>query len=559
MTLTELHSTFISRAFEKVLGQPDAGTMAFVRCLTPDIVEALSTDKRFVLDDWHVYRVADEQVDETRTITADQAVELRESKRDPVLLLVDTSRAGAGMDGIYSAAREIDEAGLFAEALRLAAREVTNRLDRSIREYAERAIKKARGFGQIYSVSPWTEFDFYVRVADTQRHPGELVWLLGLWPIQQESEADVGDSLQLSRFFIDRLFGSAFAGQTPAQLVDSLRLLNPSEQQKIDLEQFLRSAAIRPLLASLVELSEKPELWINALKLEGASQAIQEIELVPWRTRQGKLAKWSGLIEEAEVEPPVLILDQKAKLEIRWKTRPDNLERNAVQYQVTIGTDMEELASREVSHTAKKEEKFRFTKDDFSLSEDALLSAKVVVSVIGNDSVKTQESEFIIRFGTPPDRGTSGVGKIMRTFSDGLIELGRRDTVKDLASTTDSFSSDSKGYVVLRIPQQGKSYRVFRPPLIHQIEQDWVSRNGEIGRWRVKVRASGARAGLPEFVPSMVPDASSDTLWQSLRDRAVNASRRMAERFGTSGGGVGQIYDQTSPVFNTIVKEYLLA
>ena len=438
-----------------------------------------------------------------------------------------------------------------------------------MREYAKRAIKRARGVGQLYSVSPWTEFDFYVRVADTQRHPGELVWLLGLWPIQSEGEANASDSLQLSRVFIDRLVGTAFASQTPAQRVDSLRLLNPSEQQKIDLEQFLRSAATKPLLASLEELAEKPELWVNALKLEGAAQVVQEIELVPWQTRQGKLAKWSGLIEEAQDEPPVLILDPKADangnysyLEIRWKTRPDNLERNAVQYQATISTDMEEeLASREVSHTAKKEEKCRFTNDDFSLlSEDALLSAKVVISVIGNDSVKTQESEeFIIRFGTPPDRGTSGVGKIMRTFSEGLIELDDRDTATLLASTTDSFPPDSKGYVVLRTPSRGKSYRVFRPPLLHEVEQDWVSRNGEIGRWRVKVRASGARAGLPEFVPSIVLDASSGTLLEALRDRAINASRRMAERFATSGGGVGKIYDQKGKFFDTIVKEYLLA
>lgn len=569
MTWTKLHSTLLARAFEKVLGQPDAGTMAFVRCLTPDIVEALATDQLFAPDGWHVCRVTDEQVDGTRAITADHAVELRESKHAAVLLLVDTSRAGAGMDGIYSAAREIDEAGLFAEALRLATREVTNRLDRSKREYAERAIKRARGIGQLYSVSPWTEFDFYVRVADTQRHPGELIWLLGLWPIQPEGEGNAGDSLQVSRFFIDRLLSTAFASQTPAQRIDSLCLLNPSEQQKTALEKFLRSAATRPLLASLVELAEKPELWVNALKLEGAAQVIQEIELVPWRTRQGKLAKWSGLEEEGQDEPPVLILDPKADtnsnysyLEIRWKTRPDNLERNAVQYQVNIATDMdEELASREVSHTAKKEQKCRFTNDDFSLlSEDALLSAKVVVSVLGNDSVKTQESEeFIIRFGTPPDRETSGVGKVMRTFSEGLIELDDRDTVTLLASTTDSFPPDSKGYVVLRTPQRGKSYRVFRPPLIHEIEQDWVSRNGEIGRWRVKVRASGARAGRPEFIPSTLPDGSSDTPWQPLGDRAVNASRRMAERFAASGGGVGQIYDQNSKVFDNVVKEYLLA
>ena len=57
---------------------------------------------------------------EARTITADRAVELRESKEEAVLLLVDTVLAGAGMDGIYSAAQEVGEISLFNQALRLA-------------------------------------------------------------------------------------------------------------------------------------------------------------------------------------------------------------------------------------------------------------------------------------------------------------------------------------------------------------------------------------------------------------------------------------------------------
>lgn len=544
--------------------------MAFVRCLTPDVVEALARDTCFAPQGWQVRRVANEDDAQQRTITADQAVESRERKDDATVLLVDTALAGAGMDGIYSAAREIDEAGLFKEALRLAAREVTNRLGKLSREYAERAIKKARGVGQLHNVSPWTEFDFYARIAGEGRHPGEFVWLLGLWPVQPEEDTDDGaDRLDVSRLFVDRLLGTASSSLTPSQRIESLRLLQPTEQQSVDLERFLRSAATRPLLITLEELAVKPHLWINALKLEGAALTIQGIELVPWVTKQGKLAKWSGLVEEGVDEPPVLILDPKAdangnysRLEIRWQVRPDNLEKNAVQYQVTIVTQMrEELASQEVAHSGKgKEEKCQFTNDDFSmLTEDALIDAKIVVSVIGNESIEEQEGEeFVIRFGTPPDKSTGGVGKIVRTFSDGLIELDDRDTVTALASATDTLPLDSKGYVVLRTPQRGKSFRVFRPPLIHEVEQDWASRAGEVGRWRVKVRASGARAGVPEFMPMSLRESSAGTLWQQLWDRATIASRRMAERCATAGGAVGQVYDQNAKSFD-VVKEYLLA
>lgn len=570
MMWSDLHATLLSKAFEKLLGFPAPGAMAFVRCFAPEVVEALAADERFSPGGWRCYRVADEKADATRTITADEAVELREGKNDAVLLLVDTARSGAGMDGIYSAAREVEEPVLFHEALRLAAREVTTRLGSSTREYATQAVKKARGFGRLYSISRWTEFDFYTRIAAERQHPGQLLWLIGMWPVEPEGDPEARHDLEMSRIFVDRLLGPALGAQTPTQRIESLRLLNPSEEQQIDLERFLRSAATRPLLVSLSDLAQDRGLWVNALKLERAATAIQEIELVPWQTRQGKIAKWSGLQEGADGEPPILFLDPDADakgdyrhLEVRWKARPSSLERDAVQYLVSIITDMdEELTSRSVSHSAKKEEKCRFTSDDFSrLDDDAFICATALISVIGNDSVeKVETEEFIIRFGTPVEREAVGIGKKERTFSEGLIELESRDTVTTLASATEvSLPQDSKGYVVLRTGQRGKTYRVFRPPLIREIEEDWAARGGEVGRWNVKVRASGARAGRPEFIPLSREDAALGTLWQSLWDRAAAASRRLAERFNASGGGVGQIYDQNSKVFDSVVKEYMLA
>ncbi|MBK7497454.1 MAG: hypothetical protein IPI28_19410 [Candidatus Omnitrophica bacterium] len=121
----------------------------------------------------------------------------------------------------------------------------------------------------------------------------------------------------------------------------------------------------------------------------------------------------------------------------------------------------EEITSKEIPHSAKKEEKCYFSNDDFTtLSEDALISAKVVVSVIGNDSVEQQESEeFIIRSGDPPEREESGGGKRVRTFSEGLIELEDREIVSALAFAKDSRGVDSKGFLLLRTQQRRKSSR----------------------------------------------------------------------------------------------------
>jgi hypothetical protein len=569
MNWTSLHARLLAQAFEKVLGQPDEGAMAFVRCLAPDVVEAMARDPQFAPQGWTVRRVADADDRPARTITADRAVEIRESKTDPTLLLVDTARAGAGMDGIYSAAREVDEAGLFHQALRLAARAITNELSGQARRFAESAVKKARGLRRLYSVSPWQEFDFYVRVAAQRCHPGELLWLLGLWPVAAESNDPYDEKpLDVARLFVERLLGAGSSGQAPAQRIEALRLLDPTEEQRRDLERFLHRAATRPLLTSLEELARDAHLWVNRLQLEGAALAIQAIELVPWRNKQGKLSAWSGLREEAAGELPVLILDPEArvngnyaKLEIRWKARPSSLEKDAVQYQVRIVTDMdEELASRHVPHSARKEEKCRFTDDDFStLDEDALINAKIVVSVIGEDAVEPQESEeFVIRFGTPPEKATSSAGRIMRTLSEGLIELDDRELVAGVAADRDAFSIAAKDYVVLRTPQRGKSFRVFYPPLIREVEKDWIARDGAMGRWRVRVRASGARAAEPEFVPIAAADSAPGDAFQAAWERTATASRRLAERF-KSRGGVGQVYNQNAADFDTVVKQYLLA
>jgi DNA phosphorothioation-dependent restriction protein DptH len=566
MNWTNLHAPLMANAFEKTLGRAEPGTMAFARCLTPDIVEALATDSTFAPGRWHVQRVADFTDPSLRTLTADQAVELRENKGQAVLLLVDTALAGAGMDGIYSAAQEVDEHSLFAQAYRLAGREVTNRLSRTMRQEAELAIKKARGFGRRFSLSPWTEFDYLVRISAEQCHPGELLHLLGLWPVKPDEQVSIDEALSISGLFVEHLLGATVSGLTAAQRIDSLKLL-ASDEQKSELERFLRTSATQPLLSALAQLGEKPELWVNVLRRESSAATIQRIDLTLWRTNTGRIAKWSGLVEDEDPEsPPVFILKPDAqrsgdysKLEVRWKAVPDNLEKDAVTYRVAILTDMdEELAVRDVPHSGKKDEKCRFTNDDFSLlNDDALLSAKVVVTVVGNDQVKPEESEeFTVRFGTPPNHEPAGVGKKVRTFSDGLIELDDRDNVTVSAASTTILSEDTKGFVVMRPPQRGKSFRVYRPPLLREVESQWVAQAGPIGRWRVKVRASGARATAPEFV-ALSPDTLSSTQ-QTSWDRVVVENRRMAERFGAHGG-VSQVYDDQAKPFNSVVKPYLLA
>jgi DNA phosphorothioation-dependent restriction protein DptH len=568
MTLNELHASLLSKAFDHVLGSPEMGSMAYVRCLTSDIVETLAKTMNFSPKDWIVWRVADVVDDAARTITADRAVEMRETKGEPILLLVDTASAGAGMDGIFSAAREVQEGSIFAEAIRLAGRELTKVLSSQARRFAEQAVKKARRKARRAGVSPWAEFDFFVRSAAEKKHPGAFLHLIGLWPMKHDDNSDDLDGLEVSALFVNRLMGTASTVLTPAARIGTLRLLDPTDEQIQDLEDFLLKVSTRPLLLALASLAENADLWVNNLRIEPPTIKIQDIELTSWRTRTGQISKWSGLIEEGDPEsPPTFILrpdaqkmGQYSKLEIRWKTRPENLEKNAAQYKIAIVTDMEEeISSQEVSHSGKREQTCRFTDDDFSsLGDDALIPARIVVSVIGNQNIEDKYSEeFRIRFGEPPEAVKGGVGKKVRTFSEGLVELSDRTSVSMNIAHEVPLPEDSKGFVILRTIEKGKTFRVFRPSLIRDVEQRWLEENGAIGRWRVKVRSSGTRAGILEFVPFMKPDSWSNTLLEAIWARVENASRRIVERFA-NGSGVGQIYDESAKGFD-IVKEYLLA
>ena len=566
MDWTKLHGQILGQAFEKVLGRAEPGAMAFVRCLTPDVGTKLAEDDNFCVQDWQVRRVADSDDADLRTFTADRAVEMREAKGDATLLLVDTHLAGAGMDGIYSASREVDEASLFEEARRLAGAEVTRQLSSSHRQYAERAIRKAQGFGSQYSVSPWTAFDFLCRIAAHKRHPGAYLHLLGLWLVAESAELDE-EVLNESRRFVDHLLGTAASGLTIPARIESLRLA-ATDEQRGTLAVFLHTAETQPLLSALAALADKKQLWVGELQVESAHD-IQAIELVSWRNRNGTIAKWSGLepeekslVEESDQQLPVLILKPEAtsaadysNLEIRWKARPGNLLKNAVDYRVAVvaGAD-EELAVRDVSHSARKGgEKCRFSNDDFSmLNEDSLVSAKVVVSVVGNDAVEPQESEeFIIRFGEPPERTAGGAGRKIRAFSEGLVELDERESVSAVADSSANFSFDEKSNLVLLRTSTGTkrlSFRVPCPPLIREVEKMWLERNGEIGHWRVKVRASGARAGDVEFIRYQ----GKGPTWK----KATGASRRLAARVHKDGGMVGHVYDDKAKAFDW-VKEYI--
>ena len=565
MSLTNIHTNILQRAFEKVLGNGTRGSVAFVRCLDPEVIRHLTSDGLFQPKGWNVHRVADSENEQIRTITADRAVEMREMKESAVLFLVDTTRCGAGMDGIYSAAREVCEAHLFRNAISLANRELRKNLSSDYQKFSKEAIKTARGYGNRHSISSWTELDYLCRIVSDSIHPGSYLYLLGLWPVRERDKSDISDDLKYSRMFVDRLLNSMVIKHSAERRIESLMLHSASTRQIHDLTKFLRSAGRKKLLPALSQLVDKKNLWVNNLKVEGGS--IQEVHVQTWRRKNGGILKWSGLKENVDRnEPPELILDKGAEIkdnyvEIRWKAKPANLTNKSEEYRIAIVTAQdEELALREEMHLSRKtNQTCRFSSEDFlDLGDDAVISAKARVSVVGKEKIKSETEEFIIRFG---DLETSNSnrrgGAEVRAFSEGLIELDSREIVSEICSDEErgkNFDS-SKGYVSMHIRELGKRFKVLQPTLVNKTDKQWIDSNGAIGRWRVKVRDSETRTDSPDFIPF---DSSGFFKDEPNWDRLNRACRQMANRVDKFGGSCAQIYDEKSKNFN-IVNEYLLA
>lgn len=555
-------AALLGRTLETLLGSAEDGAIAFVRCLSPDMVERLARSASFAPEGWRVLRVAAEEDVSSRTIPADRAVEERESKGGALLLLVDTALAGAGMDGIYSASREVTEADLFDRAARIGADEIQRRCGAPVRRYAERAIRAARR-GPFPSARS-DEFDFLCRVAGGEDPPGSHLAGLGLWPVADDAEAEPGEALRLSRLFATRLLGAAGSQLPPDERVRGLRIDPDLQAAQRRLEQFLHRVDTLPAREALRQLEQHRELWVGPLRLQPTDR-IRGIELKSWRNRNGTLARWSGLKPGPDPEsPPELVLrltggdrDATSFLEVRWKTDPPGLPAGAVEYQVSVRTDQDELlAVKEPQHRGLKGgEKVRFTAEDLEdMPEDAVVSASVVLEVVGQtDRIEPGRSEeFQIRFGDPGEIAATGAGKEVRAFSEGLIELPDRAAVTRAVSGPDRARWDpGKQWVTLSTPVvkgRRRSFRVRRPALIAEVEDEWAARQGEPGRWTVHVRADGSLAGSPAFEP--VPGEESEA-WE----RILSASRRLSRRFA-DGGGLAQVYDDARAVI-PVVREYL--
>ncbi len=547
----------LAKTFAKLLGRPTLGGMAYVRCLPPDIVRILAKDSRFKIMGWQIAAVVELEQTDQRLITADRAVEWREDKQDATLLLVDSAMAGAGMDGIYSAAREIGERELFDAAHELA----RSQLPKNYKLFVKKALTKAWRVGRQRALVPWSVFIYLCRAAQDVEEVGKALPEIGLWPVaigDKPSEQD----LDRSAILAEKLFPIQGVRLTPEQRVETLKLNALNKETEHRLINFLRETERLPRLEALARVEDEADFYLNRLH-PGLfeEQALQSIHWLPWRGKSGKPLKWSGLSENGESAENkktqrrlMLLLNpdddnpkERARLEVQWRVEPDTLAKGAIDYVVSVRTEQDILAETHISHSGKPIQKAVFTQDSFDeLDEKALFEPQVVIRALGENACETESEDFILCFGQDhSETVTRGSGKVYPTLALAVTHIAPDgESYKQLLEQFHNeqiFSHDKNGYITCH--WENKIARIFGSPLLAELATDWVKKEGALGRWRLRVRADGTRVGAAEFIP-----ADSDLSAEKL----IQASRKFVEWLNGSQGPLGFIYNDAK-VFNMYV------
>ncbi len=538
--------SYLLPALKVQLGGASIGHLAFARCFDQEEICNLLAATGGRLGSWRVVGVGEGAGNDW--ISGDRAVEVREDKGEATLLLVDAVRAGAGMDGIYNAARPLSEDGVFSDAIKLASRQLPS----DVRDFAIDAVRRAKRIGgQRRPVPKRQELSFIAALLAQPGTPGAALPKLGLWPIAGDARA-ASAALSHSALMVEKLLLPPATTQAAALRVQGLALSAGSDE----LEDVLRQGSGKPLVEALESVRTADRLWLGPLVPAFMEGALEKIQLVSWFSSTRKLLKWSGLTEsarsdEGDASLPQFLVNEECALTVKWRVLPDNLPPGAATFEVKMLAGEEVVALEEVVHRGKAELKAVFTVDHFEdLDKGTRQEVRIEVSAAGNGDVEAQASEdFLLCFGDTIERDTVSNGEIFRCVADGLVQA---ETREEVASFIDQRQQGKQGMpdkgaaatssrpqnLMFRLNKMRRGFRVERPTMLRLIEEAWM-KTGDvlIGRWRVTCRPDGSRAGDVRFIP-LPQDGCPAAEWSKLNE----VTRKFRDDCMKSGGVLSRFY-----------------
>ncbi|MDA8206334.1 MAG: hypothetical protein M0Z36_09700 [Thermaerobacter sp.] len=521
LDLTDAQVRMLAETFQRLLPAAVPGDVAYARFLPGGVIRTLLAHPHFDVPQWDVYGVG--QGDSPSWIRGERAVELREEKRRPLLLLVDESQPDAGMDGIFSAGRELDEKHFFDDA----SRHLASQVGRRTWELIKQAKGQARRLGAIRPLPPWQEFLFQSQASDHRALGRAMAWL-GLWPVRADrelTEKDIEEARKLSA----RLLMEHSALQSAPERVAALLLHEPTTEQNELLTEASRLGERQPAHLVTMQIATDPRfqsIWLGQMTIGVFDpRELAALSVDPWRSdTKNALGRWCGLEDRGgelhyviDAEHP----EDSKRLTVRWRVKPVDLPKGFVDYQVEIRSGTDILASKSVSHRDKSVQDCRFLGSDFQIDEGDKFFAEVVVRAGHFESPGSEQ--FMVYFGQAEASPAKTAKANARTMVEGLATCPTRDAFLELAERYGrGVYSEQAG--VIRAAAPALQVTVAYPPLLKVVEQDWHQHGGAVGRWQVRVRSDGELLDHPTFVP-IAPGREPSGNWS----RVETATRLWAE------------------------------
>jgi DNA phosphorothioation-dependent restriction protein DptH len=517
MTGMDVLRDVIADHLAALLGGVEPGHCLRLDDLTDELAEVVAADVRVRADAAQVAVLRRVPTGEGE-ISPERAIELRNRKVTPLLLLVPTGEghAASSLDNSFERRRLVDVLEKVAPKLReqLAASTLRPGVD---------LLNRHRG-GQLEA---WAHFLAGLVADPTLATFGRNLWQLGLVPdlgteVLDRLEANITAVKALSR--PSRASASIDDRMTTGGLADG--------PWRAELRQFLqRRSLANPAKWGRQLLDLEPPLTFDTWQLvETVSEDLEVLEVQPFLDEAGKLAK-CGLTLGSDGELQLVVPDGGAgKITLAWTTRPAKVESVASwTLELLPPADLRNDEDEPLAELTVKGDKRRATVR-VELDEDALSSGNrfvVRLKALGEfgehidlkdgRAAEAESQEFEVLFGDAPPTSTR------RTAAASLPEAVLRAVLDGMDNLQeDQASWDKAGQVFgVRVGNR-RALQIRVCPLLVELQRILVARPGEPLHFHV-AGAYGRPADVADCaelelqLPAAVRKARSDMLKELAR------------------------------------------
>ena len=520
-----MNSVTLTETVARLADSADTGAIAFLRTSEVAIIDRICKDLSRIKDnriaDWEIYVVDDDPNRKIPfVIQGDKAVELREAKEKALILIINDRHQESGLDGIFSAGREISEVDLINE-YRNELLETSSLWGSA--KLIELAIKYSK---EVATLVGRLEVIELIEFANDLPHFLENLWRIGLWPIAGDTPANlVNRYLEISKGLVRDLLRVSSNSAMPTDRLRSLDIIpNGNEEDLLQVSRFISECDKSRIQDVFVTNPLDDKFFVGNWDLQLLEQdEVREIFLEAWRGSNGKATAWSGLSTDDNGELEYVInvenTNTSKDLTVRWTTEPKSIRKGGVLFNVELFIGDESKENREVLSSGKNRNEVKIRADVFEIEAGDNLDARVVVSF--RDSVRAETESFIVKDGASTKKSGTSSSRTYRTIGEFLLEAENPEMFAEVAKGQTAIATTTEREINL-------FYLDGKKPIKGKIKLPWGWRrcwqlieehNYELGKFTMQLSKSGKLlVSSLEFVPFSSDEIKGfdSSIWNSV-------------------------------------------